>query len=137
MDSDKSESEQIDIDAKIIKQLNGVNWHEVSEADAASFGLSVGFFRDAQHAWKLHRAACGCAAGGVISSAVLALVCLYAGMTPSFTLALVLIHQVVRTIVLWFRARQAQKVVAETQQQAVDTATNLKRTYTPKHVAAA
>jgi hypothetical protein len=122
---------ELDIDEKIMKEVGVVDWHRVSAYDASRFGLSVGFFRDAVAAWKQCRVAWGCAAGGAISSAVLALACLVAGAGPAFALALVLTHQAIRTMVLWWKAHQAQKVVAETEKQAVDSAQQLAQTYPP------
>jgi len=126
-----------DIDEKIIKHVDRVDWRRVSEADAAAFGLAVSFFRDSFQSWKLCRASWGTAVGGVLSTAVLAFACLAAGLGPAFALALVITHQVVRTTILWWRTRQAQKIVMETEQQAVDSAKQLTQLYSEDSVRAA
>ena len=118
-----------DIDDKIMKEVSSVDWHRVTAGDASRFGLAVGFFRDAVTAWKQHQAAWFCAVGGVISSAVLASACLIAGTGPTFALQLILTHQVLRTLLLWWKARTAQKFVIETEKHAIDSAQSLTQAY--------
>lgn len=131
-------SDAVEIDDEILKELDSVDWHAVSQPDAASFGLSIGFFRDSNEACRLRKTALGTALGGVISTSVLAIVALLLGAGPWFALNLVMVHQVIRAAVLWWRARQTQKEREVIRQQAVDTAKRLVERYPLKdNVAAA
>lgn len=120
---------KLDVDERIMKEVDAVDWKKVSEKEAASFGLAVGFFRDSVQAWKQLRTAWGTCVGSVITMSVLALICILAGTGPGFALALIITHQAVRAAVLWWKARQAQRVVEETERQAVNTATELAAMY--------
>lgn len=113
------------LDEQILKEVDSVDWHNVSEADAAGFGLAVGFFRDSNHLCQLRRAAMGAALGGVLSMSVLASFGLLMGASAGFILGLIIVHQLVRTTILWWKSRQAFKMHGEIEQQAIQAAREL------------
>lgn len=130
-------NEAVEVDEQILKEVDNVDWHSVSEPEAASFGLSIGFFRDSNHACQLRKAALGTALGGMLSTSVLAILALLMGAGPAFALCLVLVHQLLRSAVLSWRSHQAKKQHAEIQQQAIATARRLAERYPARDAAAA
>lgn len=132
-----NKADAVEVDQTILKEVDAVNWSTVSEADAASFGLAVGFFRDSNRVCQLRRTAWGTAVGGVVSSSVLAILALALGAGPWFALNLVMVHQTIRAAVLWWRSRQALKQRAAIEQQALEVAKDLAQRYPAQDAEAA
>jgi hypothetical protein len=112
-------------DDMIAKETDNIDWHAVSEAEGASFGLALGIHRDALHVYEKRYVAWGTVVGGVISMAVLSLVALLAGAGPAFALKLVIVTQVVRALWLLWKTYHCGKDVLGLGQQAIDFAHEL------------
>lgn len=121
--------EQFSVDETIMKEVDSVDWHSVPEAEAASFGLAVGFFRDSNHVCQLRRAAAGTALGSIISMAVMTILAVLMRADAVFILCLILIHQSIRAGVLGWRSRQAMKEHRAIELQAIETARSLAERY--------
>lgn len=124
-----NKDEVTSVDAAVMKELDSVDWHSVPEAEAARFGLAVGFFRDSNHACQLRRTALGTALGSVLSMTVLTILAMLLGADAQFILPLLLVHQAIRCFVLFWRSRQATKEHTEIERQAVETARSLAERY--------
>ena len=110
----------IQVDALMMDEASRVNWHALSEGEAASFGLAMGLLRDVSHTHQQRRVAWGTATGGVISMTVLALACLVFGSGPWFALSVVIGTQAIRALVLYWRTHQASRDVKFVEQQALE-----------------
>lgn len=108
------------VDALMMDEAAKVDWHKVTEAEATSFGLAMGLYRDVSHSKQHRRVAWGTATGGVISMSVLSLACLLIGTGPWFALSVVLGSQAIRALWLYLKAYQASRDVKFMEQQALE-----------------
>ena len=112
--------EAMDIDHEMAEAAAQVDWHKVTEAEAASFGLAVSFYREVVQAWLLRRAQWGTAVGGVISMAVLSIVCMLCHTSGWFALMVIIGSQVVRALWLYLKSYRAARVCGQFEQQCID-----------------
>lgn len=115
----------IAVDARLVDEASQVDWHAVSTAEASSFGLALGLYRDVVHTHEKRRVAWGTATGGVISMSVLAIACLLCGTGPWFALSVVVATQMVRALWLYLKVHQSSRDVQALEGQAVDVAREL------------
>jgi len=115
----------IEVDARVVDEASKVDWHSVSEAEASSFGLALGLYRDVVHTHEKRRVAWGTAVGGNISMCVLAIACLVCGTSPWFALAVVAATQTCRALWLYLKVHQSARDVRALEQQAIDVAREL------------
>lgn len=111
-----------DIDRRIAGEVANVDWHTVSEAEGASFGLALGLYRDVLHSYEKRRVAWGTATGGVISLTAMCLLGLAVHAPPLFILTLIIVTQTARALWLFYKTRQSAGDVGLLEQQAVDSA---------------
>lgn len=109
------------LNKKLTKELDNIEWHDVPEADAKSFC----FFRDSLAVHKLRRTAWETAIRGALTSIVLAAICLLIGSGPGFALGLIIVHQVLRTLVLWRNVRKSEQEIVTLEQQVIVLAREL------------
>ena len=116
------------VDSRIMDEATNVDWDKVSKPDAASFGLTLGLFRDAAHVDTLRAAAFYQSLGNFISLAALAAVC---GITDlgKYFIAVVLVHQAIRTLSFLWRKRAATKHLHFAEDHAVEEARSLAHKY--------
>jgi hypothetical protein len=118
-----------DIDDAIVEEVGKVNWHLVTESDAARFGLALGLFRDSVHAYQLRRTAFTTTFGGVIGIATMAIIFAAFGVSPAAAIAGITGAQLGRACHMWWKARQAKKHANEMQHQVTDAAKHLAAQY--------
>jgi len=109
----------IEVDALMMDEAARVDWHKLTEAEAAGFGLAMGLYRDVSHSHQYRRMAWGTATGGVISMSVLVGACLLFGSGPWFALSVVIGTQALRALWLYWKAHQARQDVRFMEQQAL------------------
>lgn len=102
-----------------------------------SFNLALEFLENAERDLELRRSAFGTALGSVISSSVLVILALLMGASVHFALGLVLVHQSLRTAVLWWHSHKALTQYAEIEKQTTNTAEHLAKQYPVENDAAA
>jgi hypothetical protein len=113
------------IDSRLDEAAAGIDWHAVSQEEAARFGLSLGLYRDVLQAHQKRYVAYGTAAGGVISMTVLVTAAQLVGASPLFGLAIVVTSQTFRAFWLWWKAKQSGRDADALGWDAVFTARNL------------
>jgi hypothetical protein len=113
------------LDAGLINESAKIDWHSVSEAEASSFGLALGLYRDVAHTCEKRRVAWGTAVGGVISMSVIAISCLLIGTGPWFAISVVVCSQLVRALWLYLKAYQSSRDVRMLGDQALDVVKEL------------
>lgn len=118
-------SPDIDIDARVVDETSQVDWQHVTEAEGSSFGLTLGLYRDALHSYEKRRVAWGTAVGSVVSLSVLFLVASFAGLDKTWTAAIILGSQFLRSTLLFRNAQNCSRVVVERERCALDAAREL------------
>jgi hypothetical protein len=122
----------VDVDTLMTDEASKVDWHQVKEEEAASFGLALALYRDVYHSHLLRRNAWGTATGGVISASVLSLVAWLCGASGWFALAIVIGTQLIRALWLYRKAYVAAQIVGQFEQQAVDVLRELAQLHPAK-----
>lgn len=112
-------------DDRLEAEASKVNWHKVTEAETASFGLALGICRDARTDHCQRRIAWGTATGGVISASVLALCCLFLNVGTGFTVSVIIASQAARVLWLYLKAHRASRDIGVFEQQTIDVAKEL------------
>lgn len=73
--------------------------------------LSLDLYHDASQIFVARHAAFGTSAGGVMSMGALTILATCVGASPWFALSIVIGTQCIRTLVLWWKSRQAWVVL--------------------------
>lgn len=120
------------IDAQIMDELTGIDWHSVSEREAAEFGVALGSYRDKVHACDTRRAAYWAMAGGCLSMLIVGLVVLLMGLKASDALGAVAVTQTARTLWLGWKKRQAEREVRLVEDRAVQLASDISQAHPAK-----
>jgi hypothetical protein len=108
-------------DSVVLDTMAKVDWHAVTEGEAASFGLALGLYREQAEVHQNRHVAWGTSAGGVISMSVLTCVCLTViGANPAITLAAVIAAQVIRAGWLYHKVVAAGTDVRALRDQVID-----------------
>jgi hypothetical protein len=118
-------SPDIDIDARMVDETSQVDWHQVTEAEGSSFGLALGLYRDALHSYEKRRIAWGTAVGSVVSLSVLFIVASFAGLDKTWTAAIILGSQFLRSALLFRNTQNSFRVLREQERGALEAAREL------------
>jgi hypothetical protein len=118
-------NERSTVDDNVASEATNIDWHMVTEAEAASFGLALGLYRDIQQVYEKRRVAWGTALGGVVSMCVLILTAHFVGAGPRFALSIVVASQTIRVLWLWWKAQQSKQDVKALETQALELAHEL------------
>jgi hypothetical protein len=113
------------VDARIMDETSTVDWHAVSESEAASFGLSLGLYRDQVHVYEKRRVAWGTGTGSVLSISAMAAVAMLTHAGGWFAVSLIIFTQAFRAGWLYWKMRQSEKDIKLVQDSAIDNARHL------------
>lgn len=117
----------VDVDDKISKEVNSVDWHKVPEADITRFALAVGHYRDSVNNWARSRAACEAVISNATAVFVVSVVCKLMGVNPVFTLGVVILNVVIHAAILLWRERYYHNFVKGSEEHALAIAKSLGR----------
>ena len=124
----RSEPSIFDIDladARLVDETSKVNWHAVTEGEAAAFGLALSMYRDQVHVQDMRRAAMQNSFGTLISASVLSVLFLLAGVNPFVALGVIIASMTARTCLLVWANKETQSDVQVFEDQALECADNL------------
>lgn len=103
------------VDQLPVKELNEVDWEQLTEQQAAGFGLSLGLFNDAMEQLALARAAFLARASGTVVASLVGVIALTWTSGAAAVVGMV-VALVVGTAGAWWGTRRARKAVGEAQQ---------------------
>jgi len=114
-----------DIDSEVLEEAQKVDWHSVSEPEAVSFGLAMGYHREAQQQYVQRRVAFYTVFGGVINIAVMSIVGVVLLHDTIVALGGIACSQLGRLGWLWWKQKQSERAAEAIFQQALDVTKQL------------
>lgn len=113
------------VDALLVDKMAAVDWHALSEEEAAKFGLRLGFYRDQYHVLEQRDVAWKTMAMSTLSMAIIALSLSFLKVGAQYILIAVIFTQMARMGVLCHKMMVARRNVKSYEADVVEEAQGL------------
>lgn len=117
--------DQSDLDAKILLEVQNVDWGSIDEGEAKKFGMAIGAFRDNNHRCQVKDSAWFSARNEFISFIMLSATCLALGAKMIFVLHAMLVYQLIRVIIFYRKRQGAYQKLVTIEKHAIEVTRQL------------